>query len=218
MNTKNTSFNYASTHYFDAPKPINCPHCGAYVEASILNITGYNYFGSHFAYLVTFIGNCCRKHFFGLYDSENKIATLLQLHPQEKQKEFPECINLISPRFVETYNQAYFAEQNSFLELAGAGYRNSLEILIKDFAINELQKPKEEVCKKKLYDAIGEYTPNIRIANSADVVRVLGNDYTHYERKYEAIEFEILKRYLHIFVQSIENEYLLNHPIVPINR
>ena len=102
--------------------------------------------------------------------------------------------------------------------MAGSGYRNALEVLIKDFAINELGKPTAEVCKKKLAQAIEAYMPNIRLAQSADVIRVLGNDYTHYERRYDDIDFAILKQYIQIFLNSIDCEYLIRHPVVPTGR
>jgi hypothetical protein len=219
METKITDFYTGSVKHFTGPKPIRCPHCGAFLEATIDKVINTTFKNNHTMFFVTFIGTCCSKHFFGLYyEIGADIAKLLHIYPSEKIDTLPECINTISPRFIELYNQAFFAEQNSFPELAGSGYRNALEVLIKDYAINELSKPSEEVCKKRLNDAIGEYIPNLHIANSADVVRVLGNDFTHYERKYKDIDLSILKRYLHIFIQNIENEYLLAHPIVPTNR
>ena len=113
--------------------------------------------------------------------------------------------------------QSFDAEQNSYFELAGSGYRNAIEVLIKDFAIQELKAPEKEVCKKSLSQAIEAYLPNINASVSADVTRVLGNDYTHYERRYEDVDFHVLKRYLQIFINSIDCEYLISHPVVPTN-
>ena len=42
------------------------------------------------------------------------------------------------------------------------------------------------------------------MSKCADVVRILGNDNTHYERDYENIDFSILKQYLNIFIEMIE--------------
>lgn len=98
--------------------------------------------------------------------------------------------------------------------MAGCGYRNALEILIKDYAITELHKSTEEVVKKSLNNAIKDYVPSVNLSNSADVIRILGNDYTHYERHHENVDFQVLKRYLKIFIYNIENEYLIAHPVV----
>ena len=48
------------------------------------------------------------------------------------------------------------------------------------------------------------------------VVRILGNDYTHYERKYPQHDFELLKGYMEIFLKQIEVRYMVNHP--PVSR
>jgi hypothetical protein len=215
--TKLSKFVLESINHFTGEKPIMCPHCGAYIEAHLTNLSYINV-ENYPIYLVIFHANCCNNFFFATYKVIDKKGELLTVYPSNKPEKLPDAIIEISPRFVELYNQAYFAEQNNFFELAGSGYRNSLEVLIKDYAIKELNKSEREVCKKNLNSAIGEYMPSIKLTNSADVVRVLGNDYTHYERKYTDIDFGILKRYLHIFINAIENEYLINHPLIPTNR
>lgn len=71
----------------------------------------------------------------------------------------------------------------------------------------------------KLYDAIGIYLKEVNLDTSAaDIIRVLGNDYTHYQRKYDNIDFIVVKKYLEIFIQQIETKLLLMEPIVPTNR
>lgn len=66
------------------------------------------------------------------------------------------------------------------------------------------------------YDAISSYLPNEALTNSADVVRILGNDYTHYKRKYPEHDFALLKNYMEIFIKSIEVQYMIKHP--PVSR
>lgn len=110
------------------------------------------------------------------------------------------------------YNQCFSAEQKGHLELAGSGYRNAIELLVKDYAINELGYKKEEVVKKKLAASIKAYLPSIDLKQSADIIRILGNDYTHYEQLYAEDTFAILKQYLEIFIKSIETAYLIKHP------
>lgn len=218
MKTKIADIKYNSSLLFNGPKPVNCPYCGAFIEAKTVSAASYPYTKSSIVYYITYQSQCCDNSFFTIYDVSGGKGTLLTMYPAEKEKDFPEAIKLISPRFIKLYNQAYFTEQNNFFDLAGAGYRNAMEVLIKDYAITELGKPHEEVAKKTLFDGINEYVPSVHITASADAVRVLGNDYTHFERKYEDIDFDILKRYIHILINYIENEYLLNHPIVPTNK
>lgn len=211
-----TLINSNGANLFEAEKPIICPHCSAFIEPSIISnqcIALYDYL----IYLIAFRGSCCNRAFFTTYKVKDKKGEILTLYPTNKPETLPEAIQKISPRFVNLYNQAYTAEQNNHFELAGCGYRNALEVLIKDYAINELNIDSKDVVKKNLNSSIKEYVPSVRLSSSADVIRLLGNDYTHYERHYEDIDFQILKRYLHIFINSIEAEYLINHPVVAPN-
>lgn len=198
--------------------PITCPYCSAYIQPHQKSLASVPYNQDNKIHLVTFSAICCNKLFFAIYETSKQAGELLASYPAEKPIPLSEAINEISPRFIELYNQAFFAEQQNFFELAGSGYRNALEVLIKDFAIDELGEPSQEVCKQNLYDAIGKYLPSIKLSTAADVVRVLGNDFTHYERKYKDVDLDVLKRYLHIFINAIENEYLLQHPVVNTNR
>ena len=50
----------------------------------------------------------------------------------------------------------------------------------------------------------------------ADVVRILGNDFTHYERKYPEFDFKVLKKYMEISIQIIDTQLMINHP--PVER
>lgn len=101
-------------------------------------------------------------------------------------------------------------------DLAGMGYRKSLEYLVKDYAITELKKPEQEVSKKKLYNAIEEYLPNNMLINAADVVRILGNDKTHFQEKFQEYDVEVIKEYLDILIDQITILLKLSHP--PVSR
>lgn len=214
--TKYSNIIYENTNLFTGDKPIICPHCSAFIEPKIESYTRIS-LSNYYVYLIIYRPLCCDNYFFVTYKVKDNKGEILTIYPSNKPEKLPEAIQKISPRFINLYNQAYTAEQENHLELAGCGYRNALEILIKDYAINELHIDSKEVSKKNLNSSIKEYVPSVRLSNSADVIRLLGNDYTHYERHYEGINFQILKRYLHIFINSIETEYLINHPVVVPN-
>lgn len=127
-----------------------------------------------------------------------------------------EKLAAISQRFIDMYNQALFAEFNQNYELAAIGFRSALEILVKDYAIQELGEPAETVAKQSLCNAIEKYLNLPDLVNTADVVRILGNDYTHYQRKYPEHDFALLKKYMEIFLSQIEVRYMINHP--PVTR
>lgn len=199
--------------------PIICPNCNSSLQP-IIKDSKLLTFDKDSLLVISYIGNCCNTPFYATYRyHKNYKATLLDIYPHLKAVILPDNIKNLSSRFANLYEQSYTSEQNGHIELAGSGYRNAIEILIKDFAIKKLNAPKDEVCKMKLYDAIGKYLPEVNIVTSAaDVIRVLGNDYTHYQRKYDDIDFIVVKKYLEIFVQQIETKLLLMEPIVPTNR
>jgi hypothetical protein len=199
---------------FEALRPNLCPYCGSEYEVPYGNIVGFQDKTIQNVVLVTFPTLCCREPFWGIYKtSTNGTAELLITYPEYAPAKLPDAIHEISPRFVRLYERCSIAEQQGAIELAGSGYRNAIEVLVKDFAIKELKEPEGEVSSKQLGKAIAEYLPNIKLQKSADVVRILGNDYTHYTTLYKDVSFQAFKRYIHIFITSIEAEYLTNHPV-----
>lgn len=214
--TKDHFYLQGNQNKFTAPIPIICPHCSTMVYPTVLATVGTHAHSSGTFFTSCLINQCCNQPFLVNHLVKNQRGDLLSIWPSYNKFELPESLKILSPRFVELYNQSYFAEQENFFELAGSGYRNALEVLIKDFAIKELNKPEADVVKLNLNRAISTYMPTINLSASADVVRILGNDYTHYERHYDHLEFSILKRYLKIFIDTIENEYLINHPVTSL--
>lgn len=198
--------------------PIICPNCSSSLQPIIKDNKALS-FGKNLLLVISYIGNCCNTPFYATYNYHDGQTTLLDVYPHLKTLTLPDNIKNLSPRFANLYEQSYTAEQNGHIELAGSGYRNSIEVLIKDFAIKKINAPESEVCKMSLYDAIGTYLKEVNIETSAaDVIRVLGNDYTHYQRKYDDIDFIVVKKYLEIFIQQIDTKLLLMEPIIPVNR
>ena len=212
-----TFFQTAPNLKFIAEYPLECPHCNAYGTATIVAQSNILY-DNYMYHLFILQNECCSGISQAVYKVRGGRGELIGLLPVVfATPSLPESLEKISPRFVKLYTQCFNAEQQGCFELAGSGYRNAIEVLVKDFAINELQASETEVTKKTLAKAIETYLPNINLAQSADVVRVLGNDHTHYERKYDDIDFQVLKRYLQIFINNIDCEYLIRHPVVKTN-
>ena len=208
-------------------KPFNtvvtnrCPYCGIVMAPTLRQTSECAYNGCTVVVLAVFHVHCCDKLFFATYIKQATkmniyILKLLYVYPQTVPEPLPEQVVSLSPRFAELHSQAVFAEQHSFYELAGSGYRNALEVLIKDFAIKELGEPESNCLSKSLSQAIKEYTPNTVLTISADVVRIIGNDYTHFEKKLSHIEFDTFKRYMAIFIHALDCQLAINHP--PISR
>ena len=60
------------------------------------------------------------------------------------------------------------------------------------------------------------YLKDVNMSKCANVVRILWNDNTHYDRDYENIDFSILKQYLNIFIEMIEVQIKIKNP--PVSR
>ena len=122
----------------------------------------------------------------------------------------------LSPRFVDLYRQAQAAEDLEAWDVAAMGYRAALEVLLKDYAIRALGRDEKAVARSKLADLIVEVFHEQELVNCADVVRLLGNDYTHFQRRYTDVDFLNIRRYLDLLVSSVAARLAMLHP--PVSR
>ena len=198
-------------------KPLICPICGERQDAQPCDNKLFQGPERQLFAAIRYRCNSCSKFFLAIYDvnCSNGLVSFGTFHPQINVAYEDKLLEAFSPRFIYMYNQALTCEKNGHIELAAIGFRSALEFLVKDYAISELKKDRKEVSEKLLAGAIGSYLDSESI-KSADVVRILGNDYTHYKRDYPQHDFEILKTYMNIFIQQIRAKLLIAHP--PVER
>ena len=199
------------------PKPTLCPWCGYGTDGPITNGIKMGY-GKNVCFVISIRCTHCENSFIAVFENKSIKTGMVFITclPQPFGKDLREELKLLSPRFCDMHKQAEYAELNSMLDLAGIGYRTALEILIKDYAIQELKCPPEDVAKKKLADAIGEYLNQSSFVKTADVVRILGNDVTHYDKKHPECDFVTMKNYYSIFIDLVATQYAISHP--PVER
>ncbi len=121
---------------------------------------------------------------------------------------FSDIINNTSLKFTEIYNQANEAESLNLDELAGMGYRKSIEFLIKDYCILKQPDKEEEIKAKLLGKCIDDHVNN---GNNKEIVKRavwIGNDETHYVRRWETKDINDLKKLIDISIHWIEMEKL----------
>lgn len=218
MEMRKRNFQFGTNNSHEVDFPINCPFCGLPTALTENTSTRTGSIRNQIAVIQVLYSTCCSKYSFAFYILQDNKYTFQFMYPSVSDIYFEDSIQNISPRFVNLYRGASLAEDHGYIELAGSGYRNALEVLIKDFAIKEQNKPENEVAKKDLFTVISDYLPDELLQNSADVVRILGNDFTHYQRKYEELGLDVLKSYLDIFKARIHAEYLMKHPPVQRNQ
>lgn len=149
----------------------------------------------------------CLMLFIALYTKPfySNVFQLIKLYPATPEnREFSQIISNLSPRFVEIYNQAITAEAYHLPELVGIGLRKSLEFLMKDYLIKQKPDKETEIRKNFLGKCIELYVDDINIKVCAERATWLGNDETHYERKWEDKDIKDLKNLIELTVTWIE--------------
>lgn len=183
--------------------PDKCPICGNGGQPQFLIGCIYTPTFSLYASFRCPVSRC-RGIYTGFYkESKDGMGnwqgdltrTALARHTEEKL--FQENIAAVSPTFCKIFNQAHLAEENGLQHICGPGYRKALEFLIKDFLILHKFKgdapKKEKIEKTFLGPVIQEFIDDERIKQCAKRAVWLGNDETHYTRKWEDKDLKDLK-------------------------
>lgn len=114
----------------------------------------------------------------------------------------------VSNNFVKIFTQASHAEQHSLDQIAGVGYRKALEFLIKDYCIHENQAEEVAIRAEFLGQCIKNRVSDPKIQEVAKRAAWLGNDETHYTRKWDDKDIGDLKVLIRLTVSWIESSIL----------
>jgi len=200
MKIRATSNN--SKRQFDVPDI--CPICDVGIKPLEVDV-----YYSNDKEEYTFLFQCpyCYDHFITIYKEPPytySLHTYYKIFPKSvAPKKFPAEINNLSPIFVLVYNQALEAENRNLDQIAGLGYRKSLEFLIKDFCIHKNPEHDKKIKKLFLGDVISNYIEDERILNPAKISAWLGNDHAHYVAKWENKDINDLKKFIETAVYFI---------------
>lgn len=152
----------------------------------------------------------CHQLFVATYsrisDTGGKLAQVAPVSP--KSHPFSAEIQEVSPTFVDIYNQVIVAEAANLHQLTGIGLRKALEFLVKDYAISQKPKDADKIKAEWLGRCINEYIDDPKIKQCAKLAAWLGNDETHYIRKWEGKDINDLKVLIRLTVNWIENSLL----------
>lgn len=197
-----------------ADTPDVCPRCHRSVHPKLITMSKLNekslgqaiFRCTHQKCQELFIANYRRLNHvlegrvtYGLYS----VAPVLA-----KEENFPSTIEDVSPTFVEIFNQANEAESNNLDQLVGIGLRKALEFLVKDFAVFENPEKANEIRNTQLGNCITQYVTDANVKECAKRAAWLGNDETHYTRKWESKDVSDLKLLVRLTVNWIDNSLL----------
>lgn len=143
------------------------------------------------------------------YDSYGSKVSLSRCEPWSlRDFQFDNRIREISPDFAAIYNEAQKGEQMALLLACGPAYRKALEFLVKDYLIIHHPAEVETIKSMLLGSCIKKYVANEKIRAVAERAAWLGNDETHYLRKWGTKDLQDLKALITLTVQWILMEEL----------
>lgn len=156
----------------------------------------------------------CKELFIAYYSSAQQHLIYTNSRPIEPEvASFEEFIRRTSPSFCNIYEQSSKAEQYKLLQICGVGYRKSLEFLIKDYLIILHPNKKEMIEKKLLGSCINDFVADPKLKQVARRAAWLGNDETHYQRRWEDKDLSDLKLLIKLTLHWIEAEHLTNEAL-----
>lgn len=147
--------------------------------------------------------------YFIRYSYSSQTYWLSGCYPWEPvDLSFSDSIKAISPDFCAIADQAHKAEEMGWKLVAGPGYRKALEFLIKDYLSRSRPADAENIKNALLGNCIANYVANDKVKATAARATWLGNDETHYLRKWEDKDLGDLKKLIDLTVHWIEMEEL----------
>lgn len=185
--------------------PNECPRCHSGVLPT--ELFAFKYVDGEHMEMAHVVFRCpmCEKLFSTEYlinEYGDSLMTIGSYPITHKVEDFSEEIKQLSPKFCQIYNETSFAENENLNEIAGMGYRKSLEFLIKDFAIRNNPSKKEDITKSWLDQCINNYIDDNRIKNLAKKASWLGNDESHFLRRYGDLD---TVKTIKMFIKAITN-------------
>jgi hypothetical protein len=119
-----------------------------------------------------------------------------------------EIVNRVSPDFVVIFDQAEAAEKQGLTLVCGPGYRKALEFLIKDYLIGVYADKADEIKRLLLGKCVKDYVSDEKVKQVSERAVWLGNDETHYLRKWEGKDLADLKILIQLTQHWIEMDEL----------
>lgn len=188
--------------------PDKCPLCHRGCTPDVL---GFDYVNNQ---EVTGVFRCpahpCRALFLGRYRNNAGKWYLAETSPRTpKPFDLPKQVQEISPDAATLLNEAEAAIGYGLTSVVGPGLRKSLEFLIKDYLT------KKEPAKKTLFqttalgNCIKDHVDDAKVKRAATLATWLGNDETHYVRKWTDHDISDLRRLIHLTINWIDSDLTL---------
>lgn len=185
-----------------------CPHCQKPIDPIIKSVHAAERYEtrSHLktAALLQCPSSDCLQFFIDWFNVEIdmfpsilKTRRLTYIYKPILINDLPAAVNNKFPEFKVIYSQSLQAESYGLDQIAGVGYRKSLEFLIKQYCIHVFPDKEEKIKKETLNNTImnrlGAFPKLQTLAKAATWI---GNDETHFVRKHEDKDITSMKKFI----------------------
>lgn len=194
-------------HSYPVEVPDACPICHRHSEIQVVGADAIDDGRAVQAVLrCAYVG--CRQHFLCYYGPITS-GTLVSVRPVKPVlSTFPEAVTTISPAFLSVFAEAEEAAQLGLKQIAGPGYRKAFEYLIKDYAKSIAPDRAAEIEAKFAGAVVNDFVADPRIQAVAKRSLWLGNDETHYLRKWTEHDVSDLVTLIKLAANWIEIDHL----------
>jgi hypothetical protein len=134
---------------------------------------------------------------------------LIKVEPPNLNKfRLPDFAAEISPQFVSIYYEASEAKERGLSQIAGPAYRKAFEFLIKDYAKTKVHSEEDRTKIETSFagKVVKDFIADRRVQVVAERSLWIGNDETHYLRKWETKNINDLITLISLTLHWIEIE------------
>ena len=149
----------------------------------------------------------CAQQFFCYYGPVGSADLERVVPSMPSPYQFSDDVKRVSPRFIDTFAQAEQAYVNGLKEICGPGYRKAFEFLIKDYAISTKPGDVENIKKAFSGEVVNSYIDDKRVQTVAKRTLWLGNDETHYLKRWVDKDIDDLIQLIKLTAHWIDIEY-----------
>lgn len=185
-----------------------CPHCGIPIDPTVISANSnslYSELSGTFGVFLSCTNSECKKYHiqafsYSRYSGGHSIQVgekIIYSYKPMMSNDLPKEINDKFTEFSSIYNQSLEAESMGLDQIAGVGFRKSLEFLVKSYAIELAPNKRESIEKEALMNTIKtRYNDFPKIQKLAELATWIGNDETHFVKKHTSIDIQDMKRFI----------------------
>ncbi|HEV8241926.1 MAG TPA: hypothetical protein VGS57_21355 [Thermoanaerobaculia bacterium] len=206
MTTRTIKFGFNGKTYH-LQIPAKCPICHEIVV--IQGLRHFSLTGDRVEAVFMCTNPSCERLFMGMYAGAS-MTTDLELryvHPTEVSiSEISAVVSKISPEFTKIYQEAKQARDSGLAHICGPGFRKAFEFLIKDYAktLSTSDEDTKKIEGSFAGKVVNDYINDSRIQIVARRALWLGNDETHYLRRWTEHDVDDLIALIQLTVHWIE--------------